>query len=94
MTYPSLYTFAFQTMQEPLNQPLSSNQTTRLEPQVSPELLLSLAAGPVLVGITLGIRCLDIVQQLGQASEEVFRGDRLPVLKSTPPVSPTSERQI
>ncbi|MDY6784620.1 MAG: hypothetical protein SW833_19095 [Cyanobacteriota bacterium] len=46
----------------------------------SPEILLSLATIPVLFGMvamrSLGIRLQDI----SQASEEIFRGDRLPLL--------------
>ncbi|NET31258.1 MAG: hypothetical protein F6K19_04570 [Cyanothece sp. SIO1E1] len=49
--------------------------------QSLPELLVSAAVGPLLLGI-LGSRGLaELMQQIGQASEEIFRGDRLPVLK-------------
>ena len=44
------------------------------------ELLLSLATGPVLLGILSMQAIGSWVQGAGVASEEVFRGDRLPVL--------------
>ncbi|MBD2258539.1 hypothetical protein [Pseudanabaena sp. FACHB-2040] len=44
------------------------------------DLWLSLLTPPLLVGI-VGIRSLaDALQQVGLASEELFRGDRLPSL--------------
>jgi hypothetical protein len=48
----------------------------------SPEvtLMVSLATAPFLLGL-LGSRALEtLIQELGKASEELFRGDRLPVL--------------
>ncbi|MDY7012746.1 MAG: hypothetical protein SVX43_03940 [Cyanobacteriota bacterium] len=53
----------------------------------SPEILLSLATVPVLFGMvamrSLGLR----LQEIGQASEEIFRGDRLPQLPFPDPES-------
>jgi hypothetical protein len=47
-------------------------------------LLLSLSTAPLLL-VLLGSRALGIMlQEMGQTSEEVFRGDRLPVLKMSP----------
>lgn len=47
---------------------------------MSSHVLLSLATAPVLLGL-LGIRAIaELVSGFGQASEEIFRGDRLPVL--------------
>ncbi len=47
---------------------------------VSPSLLVSLAATPWLAAI-VGVRAAgEFIEQLGLASEEIFRGDRLPVL--------------
>lgn len=56
---------------------------------VSQEILLQLGTGPVLLAL-LGSKaaCLTL-QAIGQASEEVFRGDRLPILKF--PVETESE---
>jgi hypothetical protein len=47
-------------------------------------LLLSLSTAPLLL-VLLGSRALGLMlQEMGQTSEEVFRGDRLPVLKMSP----------
>ena len=48
---------------------------------VSPKFLISLATGPMLFGMLSAKSLNEFVQQLGLASEEMFRGDRLPVLK-------------
>ncbi len=45
-----------------------------------PGIWLSLATVPMLLGI-VGIKAAsDLLSAIGQGSEEVFRGDRLPVL--------------
>ena len=48
---------------------------------VSSELLISLATGPMLLGLLSAKSLSQFVQQIGLASEEMFRGDRLPILK-------------
>ncbi|HEY9735424.1 MAG TPA: hypothetical protein V6D06_04045 [Trichocoleus sp.] len=49
------------------------------------DLWLTLLTPPVLIGI-LGLRTLtEALQQLGLASEELFRGDRLPTLTISSP---------
>ncbi|MBE9128736.1 MULTISPECIES: hypothetical protein [unclassified Coleofasciculus] len=66
-------------------------QTTRTD-QTSPalipaDLLVSLAAGPILLGVCSMQAVSSSLESLGIASEEVFRGDRLPILpfpESTP----------
>jgi hypothetical protein len=51
------------------------------------ELVVSLATAPLLVGL-VGARVLsELVQEAGLVSEEVFRGDRLPLLKFPEPAS-------
>jgi hypothetical protein len=57
-------------------------------PVVSPSLLVSIAATPWLVMIVTLNTASGLLEQLGLASEEIFRGDRLPVLHL--PVSETS----
>lgn len=48
---------------------------------------ISLGAAPLLIAL-LGARAIaTAMQEMGTASEEIFRGDRLPILKITPPVS-------
>jgi hypothetical protein len=45
------------------------------------DLLVSVATVPMVLGL-VGTRVLfQVTQQLGQLSEEMFRGDRLPLLK-------------
>jgi len=58
----------------------------------SAELLLSLATGPMIVGVISLNTIGSWLQQVGEASEEVFRGDRLPILPfpDTPP-SPSND---
>jgi hypothetical protein len=54
-------------------------------------ILVSLGAVPLLVGI-LGARAIAVaMQEMGEASEEIFRGDRLPVLKITSPEGGNSQ---
>jgi hypothetical protein len=48
--------------------------------KISSELLLGFATAPLLVGLLASKALAELMQDLGQASEEVFRGDRLPVL--------------
>ncbi len=47
---------------------------------ISPSLLVSLAATPWLAAIVSARAAGGFIEQLGLASEEIFRGDRLPVL--------------
>lgn len=48
--------------------------------EIPTELLISLATGPMLLGV-LGAQAVSSwLQAVGMSSEEVFRGDRLPVL--------------
>jgi hypothetical protein len=49
-------------------------------PVVSPSLLVSLAATPCLLTIVSLKAASVFLEQLGLVSEEIFRGDRLPVL--------------
>ncbi|MBW4623015.1 MAG: hypothetical protein KME17_27105 [Cyanosarcina radialis HA8281-LM2] len=47
---------------------------------LDPEIIVSLAAVPVLLAV-VGIKKLsEGISAIGSASEEIFRGDRLPVL--------------
>jgi hypothetical protein len=62
---------------------MSPSTSRRPEPSwidIAPELMLSLATGPLLLTV-LGARAMtQLMQEVGQMSEEVFRGDRLPIL--------------
>ena len=51
---------------------------------LSTDALLSVMTVPLLMGL-LGMRAMtDVMQGVGLVSEEIFRGDRLPVLKRVP----------
>ena len=52
--------------------------------------LLQLSTGPVLMAVLAGKVANDTFQAIGQASEEVFRGDRLPILKFPVKTEPES----
>jgi len=56
---------------------------------VSIEVLVGLATAPVLLALIGGRAAALAMQELGEASEELFRGDRLPVLRS--PIVPHAE---
>jgi hypothetical protein len=67
--------------------PSSNSKTTKTEGldlfffSIPSEVLLQLGTGAMVLGV-LGSKAVDqTVQAIGQASEEVFRGDRLPLLK-------------
>lgn len=47
---------------------------------LAPELLLSLATAPLLLSLLAGRALFSTMKELGELSEEVFRGERLPTL--------------
>jgi hypothetical protein len=51
---------------------------------LSAKLLVSLGTAPLLVALIGGKALATFMTEAGQAAEELFRGDRLPVLKITP----------
>ncbi|XGV98476.1 MAG: hypothetical protein ACAF41_05980 [Leptolyngbya sp. BL-A-14] len=72
----------------------SSDQPTvqagdHAKPLVPPEILLSVATVPLLVALVGGRALAEGVRELGLFSEEIFRGDRLPVL-NFPSATPTN----
>lgn len=56
---------------------------------ISQETLLQLSTGPLLLALLGSKAASQTMQAIGQASEEVFRGDRLPILEF--PVEAESE---
>lgn len=48
--------------------------------KLSSDVLVSVATVPMLIALVGSKVLAEVVQSLGLASEEVFRGDRLPVL--------------
>ncbi len=65
---------------------------TAHHPLISPSVLVSLAATPWLGAIVATQATGRFLEQLGVMSEEIFRGDRLPVLHF--PHSPIAEPPI
>lgn len=57
----------------------------------SSKLLLSCATVPAIAGLISWRALGELSQQVGLASEELFRGDRLPNLPLTPPANPQAE---
>ena len=53
------------------------------------QLLLQLSTGSVLLALLGSIAAAETLQAIGEASEELFRGDRLPAIKF--PVETESE---
>lgn len=49
--------------------------------QMPTKILLSLSTAPLLLILIGGKALTEFVKEVGQATEEVFRGDRLPILK-------------
>lgn len=56
-------------------------------------LLLSLSTGSVLAGLWCGRAIARTIETLGEASENIFRGDRLPMLDlpDRPSVQPSTQ---
>ncbi|HEY9805100.1 MAG TPA: hypothetical protein V6D04_00910 [Candidatus Obscuribacterales bacterium] len=69
--------------------PISSRRNHRSKP--SPDPWLSLATLPVLAALIGGKALAEWVQELGEMSEEVFRGDRLPTIDFPSPEPMSSE---
>jgi hypothetical protein len=53
------------------------------------ELLISLATAPLLIGLVGGKAIAEVSQEVGRFAEEVFRGDRLPLLNLSNPAMPS-----
>lgn len=46
------------------------------------EISLGLLTPPILLGLTVSREMAEIMENLGKASEEIFRGQHLPILKN------------
>ncbi|MEO1401059.1 MAG: hypothetical protein AAFV72_07335 [Cyanobacteria bacterium J06635_1] len=57
---------------------------------IAPEWLVGLATVPLLGGLVLAHTAQHWLIQVGVASEELFRGERLPVLNVPPDISKSS----
>lgn len=62
--------------------------THNLSFRIPPEVLVSLASGPLLLALLGGKAVTQLLAEISQQSEELFRGDRLPLLSF--PSSPES----
>ena len=59
----------------------SENPTSKTPSwKISSDIVLSLATGPVLVGLLANKAINELLSEIGLYSEEIFRGDRLPIL--------------
>lgn len=67
-------------MPSPLNNQVRDTSTNPLVPQIPTDFLLSLATGPLLLGVISLDAVFNGLQAVGINSEELFRGDRLPLL--------------
>ncbi len=64
-----------------MESPNSPANPTALPKPIGPfDLLLSLATVPLVVGLVSTRMLAQFTQELGEWSEEMFRGDRLPLL--------------
>lgn len=64
--------------------PMSNVSPNASSSKVSTNILISLSTVPLLL-ILVGSRAIaSAMKDMGQTSEELFRGDRLPILKISP----------
>lgn len=59
--------------------------------KVPTEILLSLSTVPLLLALVGSQALAKAMKEVGQASEEIFRGDRLPILKLSTPANPVNQ---
>ena len=78
---------------ESANQKVSTIEPASLSSTSDPKVLIGLVTLPVLIGM-VGVRALaEGLRELGSLSEEIFRGDRLPLLEfsNSPTAKPPSD---
>lgn len=63
------------------NQKRSADELNLIFFSIPQQILLQISAGPVLLALLAGKTTAQTLQAIGEVSEEVFRGERLPVLK-------------
>lgn len=63
------------------NQNSSDDELNLIFFSIPQQILLQISTGPVLLALLAGKTAAQTLQAIGEVSEEVFRGDRLPVLK-------------
>lgn len=67
-------------MQSPRQNLPESQASNRLKLPIPSDILLSAVTAPLLIGLVAGKAITEFLTQAGAESEEIFRGDRLPVL--------------
>lgn len=73
-------------MQAPTHSSSTPSTDDALTDHWPSQLLLSLTVAPMIVGLMTSAMLANFCKQVGEASEELFRGDRLPILnRPTPP---------
>lgn len=53
----------------------------KLDRTILTSIVLSFVTPSVIIGQKLGSELLDLLEDIGKSSEEIFRGERLPLLK-------------
>ena len=48
---------------------------------IIPQLILGLMTPTIMITKASGEKIIDLLEDMGKASEEIFRGERLPILK-------------
>lgn len=72
-----------------MNSNRSASTPSNLLKFLDPEIILGIATAPLLAAIVGGSALSKAVQELGEMSEEIFRGDRLPILEFPNPTHQT-----
>lgn len=57
----------------------------KLDRTILTSIVLSIITPPVIIGQKLGSELLNLLEEIGKNSEEIFRGERLPLLKDHKP---------
>lgn len=79
MSFIRKHLLSFRTAPESMTTPYP--ETGSPKPLITPaEVMLGLAIGPMLLGLIASRAVLKTTQAVGQLSEELWRGDRLPPL--------------
>jgi hypothetical protein len=79
------------TMAPAFPKPVESNMPPWLDVKPAPNVWVSLAAIPLLTVLLTSQALAETVQTVGLWSEEIFRGDRLPILDLSTSIDLTGE---
>ncbi len=73
------------------NETVKAQASANVKSLLAPSLLLSFATVPLLVGLVGAKALAEAVRELGLLSEDLFRGDRLPILNVPEPTDAVLE---